>query len=68
MGNRSTTFLWHGMSQLRGHPRAWRFAFGPTLIPGAQNVRIYVAPTGRILLTEPFDLAARLRGFHNTGY
>ncbi len=68
MGNRSTTFLWHGMSQLRGHPRAWRFAFGPTLIPGASSVRIYVAPTGKILMTEPYDLPTRLRGFHNTGY
>jgi hypothetical protein len=68
MGKQSTTFLWRGMSQLRGHPRAWRFWFGPTLIPGAPNVRIYVAPTGRILMTEPADLQTRLRGFHNTGY
>jgi hypothetical protein len=68
MGKQSTTFLWKGVPQLRGHPKAWRFWFGPTLIPGAPSVRIYVAPTGRILMTEPADLATRLRGFHNTGY
>jgi hypothetical protein len=68
MGTQSTTFLWHGMPKTRGHPRAWLFAFGPTLIPGATNVRIYVAPTGQILLTEPYDLDSRIRKFHNTGY
>lgn len=68
MGRQVTQLLWKGAPQLRGHPRAWLFAFGPTLIPGAPNVRIYVAPTGRILLTEPADLPSRLRGFHNTGY
>jgi hypothetical protein len=68
MGRQTTTFLWRGMPQVRGHPRAWLFAFGPTLIPGAPNVRIYVGPTGQIIRTEPFDLPARLRAFHNTGY
>lgn len=68
MGKQSTAFLWRGTSRLRGHPRAWRFDFGPTLIPGAPSVRIYVAPTGRILQTEPADLPTRLRSFHNTGY
>ncbi len=68
MGKQTTTFLWHGVSQIRGRPLAWRFAFAPTLIPGAPSVRIYVAPTGHVLRTEPADLASRLRGFHNTGY
>ena len=68
MGRQSTTFLWHGMAQVRGRPRAWQFAFGPTLIPGAPSVRIYVSPTGKVLRTEPFDLPSRLHSFHNTGY
>ena len=68
MGNQTTTFLWKGMSRVRGHPKAWQFVFGPTLIPGAPTVRIYVAPTGRILQTEPADLASLLHSFHNTGY
>ncbi len=68
MGKQTTTLLWQGARQLRGHPRAWRFAFGPTVIPGAPSVLIYVAPTGRILRTEPADLPTRLSSFHNTGY
>jgi hypothetical protein len=68
MGEQKTTLLWKGTSRLRGHPRVWLFAFGPTLIPGAPSVRVYVAPTGRVLLTDPSDLASRLHNFHNTGY
>ena len=68
MGSQTTTFLWDGMPQVEGHPRVWSFAYAPTLIPGARNVRIYVTPLGRLLQTEPADLAARVKAFHNTGY
>ena len=68
MGRQTTTLMWKGIPQVRGHPRGWVFAYGPTLIPGAPTVRIYVGATGHMLLTEPYDLPARLRGFHNTGY
>ena len=68
MGSQTTTFLWDGMPQVEGHPRVWSFAYAPTLIPGARNVRIYVTPLGGLLQTEPADLAARVKTFHNTGY
>ncbi len=68
MGNRRVTFLWDGMPARRDHPRAWRFAFGPTRIPGAPDVIIYVSPTGKLLLTSPLDLPERIKAFHNTGY
>ena len=70
MGTQSTTiqWKWQGLAQLRDHPPVWRFAYQPTAIPGAPSVRIYVAPWGRILSTEPSDLETRLRAFHNTGY
>ncbi|HEY6210366.1 MAG TPA: hypothetical protein VIW28_15000 [Gemmatimonadales bacterium] len=61
LGTQSTTFLWQGMARLPGHPRVWRFAFGPTQIPGAPTVRIYVTPLGRVVQTEPADLEARLK-------
>ena len=64
MGTQSTTFLWQGMARLPGHPRVWRFAFGPTQIPGAPTVRIYVTPLGRVVETEPADLEARLKALH----
>ncbi|HYU01113.1 MAG TPA: hypothetical protein VEK85_12085 [Gemmatimonadales bacterium] len=64
MGTQSTTFLWHGMPQLPGHPRVWRFAFGPTRIPGAPTVRIYVTPLGRVVETEPADLEALVQALH----
>jgi hypothetical protein len=68
MGSQTTTFLWDGMAQAEGHPRVWRFAFAPTVIPGARSVNIYITPLGHIELTEPADLAARVKVFHNTGY
>jgi hypothetical protein len=56
------------MPRLAGHPRAWRFGYGPTKIPGARTVTIYVSPMGTLLQTEPRDLALRVksmqRGFN----
>jgi hypothetical protein len=64
MGTQSTTFLWRGSPQLPGHPRVWRFAFGPTRVPGAPTVRIYVTPLGRVVEIEPADLEARVKLLH----
>lgn len=64
MGTQTTTFLWQGMPQRAGHPRVWRFAFGPTRIPGAPTVRIYVTPLGRVVETDPADLEARIKTLH----
>jgi len=64
MGTQSTTLLWEGAPQLPGHPRVWRFAFGPTKIPGAPTVRIYVSPLGQVVATEPADLEARVKALH----
>ncbi|MFL5402400.1 MAG: hypothetical protein ACJ8BF_06240 [Gemmatimonadales bacterium] len=68
MGTQTTTLLWKGMPHYQGHPRAWRFAFGPTRIPGAEWVEIYVNPTGQIIVTDPPDLEARLNAFHRSPY
>ena len=64
MGRQSTTLLWQGAPQLAGHPRVWRFAFGPTVIPGAPTVRIYVSLLGQVVATEPADLAERVKALH----
>jgi hypothetical protein len=64
MGRQSTTLLWQGAPQLPGHPRVWRFAFGPTVIPGAPTVRIYVSLLGQVVATEPADLAERVKALH----
>lgn len=61
MGRQSTSFLWGGMPEVPGHPRVWAFTFGPTRIPGAVTVRIYVSPFGRVVETEPADLEARVK-------
>jgi hypothetical protein len=61
MGTQSTVLLWQGAPELPGHPRVWRFAFGPTRIPGAPTVRIYVTPFGDLVKTEPADLAERVK-------
>jgi hypothetical protein len=64
MGTQSTSIQWRGME----HPPVWRFAFAPTLIPGASAVRIYVNPWGRIVSTEPADLETKLKAFRHTPY
>ena len=64
MGTQSTAFLWQGAPELPGHPRVWRFAFGPTRIPGAPTVRIYVTPLGQVVETQPADLDARVKALH----
>jgi hypothetical protein len=61
LGKQSTDLLWQGAPELPGHPRVWRFAFGPTRIPGAPTVRIYVNPFGHLVKTEPADLAERVK-------
>jgi hypothetical protein len=68
MGTQTTRLLWNGMPPQEKHPLLWRFAFGPTVIPGATRVAIYVGPTGQVIRTEPADLDARLLAFHRTGY
>ena len=68
MGTQTTTLLWDGMRAVEGHPRGWLFAFRPTVIPEARDVRIYITLLGQVVQTEPADLAARLKVFHNTGY
>ena len=68
MGTQATTFLWDGLLHVEGRPKVWSFAFGPTRIPGARNVRIYVSPLGKLVQVEPADLAARVKVFHATGY
>jgi hypothetical protein len=70
MGSQTTSIEWPNMGELKDHPTAplWRFAYGPTVIPGAANVRIYVNPIGRIVATEPSDLDARLEAFRKPMY
>lgn len=68
MGTQSTSIRWNGLSHLGESPPVWRFAFAPTLIPGASAVRIYVNPWGRIVSTEPADLDARLKAFRHRPY
>src|SRR6185436_13115424 len=68
MGKTTTKFLWEGMPKKAGHPRAWRFGFGPTHIPGTPNVVMYISPTGKLLQTEPADLVARVKAMHGQGF
>jgi hypothetical protein len=68
MGQQTTTLLWRDLPKLRKPTVLWRFAFYPTAIPGATNVRIYVGPWGQVVATDPRDLSDRLVAFHRTGY
>lgn len=68
MGTQRTTIEWPGLARLATDPPEWHFAFAPTVIPGAEEVDIYVGPTGEILRTEPEDLEERLTAFRRTTY
>ena len=68
MGAQTTRLVWNGVAHQEKHPLMWQFAYGPTVIPGATRVAIYVGPTGEVIRTEPTDLEARLVAFHRTGY
>jgi hypothetical protein len=68
MGSQTTAIEWQGFSNLRDHPPLWRFGFGPTVIPGATEVSIYVDPLGHIVSTDPADLEQRLAAFHKPMY
>lgn len=68
MGTQHTSIEWHDLSHLRSDPPVWRFEFGPTVIPGAPEVRIYVNPLGEIVRTEPDDLEELLAAFRRTNY
>jgi hypothetical protein len=67
MGSQNAELLWKGARELPGNPRVWKFSFGPTVIPGARSVTIYVDPMGRIIEMDPKNLPARLKLFHDTG-
>jgi hypothetical protein len=68
MGTQQTTIEWHGLARLATDPPEWHFAFAPTVIPGAEEVSIYVGPTGEIVRTEPEDLEELLIAFRRTTY
>lgn len=53
-------------SNLRGEPIVWQFVYGPTAIPGAQRVRVWVSLTGDIVAIQPADLRARLDRYYDT--
>src|SRR5439155_21029585 len=60
MGMQSTALLWQGAPELYGHPRVWRFAFGPTRLPGAPTVRLYVTPFGHVVASKTADISTRM--------
>ncbi|HEU5155043.1 MAG TPA: hypothetical protein VFU03_09965 [Gemmatimonadales bacterium] len=63
MGAQKTVLALGGAKQLKGHPPAWIFSFGPTVIPGAERAVIYVNLFGKVIRTDPPDLAKRVEAF-----
>jgi len=63
MGEERLSFEYRGVQRLRGHPIAWVFRYGPTSLPGARGVSIYVSPTGRLIDTDPPNLPDLVEAF-----
>ena len=60
VGNRSIRFLWGGAAALPGHPRVWEFTFSKVAAIGNRKATIWVTPGGKVVVTDPKDLARRL--------
>jgi hypothetical protein len=68
MGTQTTTLLWRSLPKVRENPAVWRFAYGPTVIPGAATAQIYIGAWGSLVRTEPTDLETRITAFRRPKY
>jgi hypothetical protein len=61
MGERDSKFMFKGVEELDGNPRAWVHKYGPTELPGVRNATIYVNWDGKLIRTSPRNLAERVQ-------
>jgi hypothetical protein len=62
----STTFVWKGVQDLPGKPRAWVLTYSTSRLPDVRRVRIVVSPAGRIISVTPADLRNRLDAYQQS--
>ena len=60
LSGRTVQFVYKGVEQLPGKPRAWVFTYTQSSLPGVRSARIYVSPTGKLIAIRPRDLDRRL--------
>lgn len=57
---RTMTFVFKGVPDLPGRPRAWVITYTRSRLPGVQRAQIFVSATGDLIAIRPRDLDARL--------
>jgi len=65
MGERSIQLNFKGVEELEGSPRAWVYTYGPTELPGVPEATIYVTLEGKLIRTNPRNLAERVERYRD---
>jgi hypothetical protein len=60
LSDRTIQFDYHGVPELRGHPRAWVFTYRSTELPGISRAQFYVSYNAQIIATRPADLVQQI--------
>lgn len=60
LSSRTIEFVYQGVPNLPGRPRAWVFTYRSSRLPGVPTAQIFVSPTGDLIATLPYDLEQRI--------
>ncbi len=66
LGGRTFEFAFKGAEALDGNPRVWVFTYSTSRLPRVPRVKIYVTPTGKVVATEPSNLADLLEAWEKS--
>ncbi len=56
-GGQTVEFAFKGAGDLAGNPRVWVFTYSTSRLPRVRQAKIYVTLTGRVVATQPSNLA-----------
>jgi hypothetical protein len=61
LSERTIQFNYHGVPELRGHPRAWVFTYRRTQLPGTPVAQFFISYNAEIIATRPPDLIQQIQ-------
>lgn len=65
VSDRTISFAFSGVEGLPNKPRAWVFSYATNQL-GVRSVEIYISPSGKVIATQPRNLAARLEAYESS--
>ncbi len=66
LGGQTVEFAFKGTDDLDGNPRVWVFTYSTSRLPRVRQAKIYVTATGRLVATEPSNLADLLEAWEKS--